>query len=732
MKPLELWGGIECTVNRVGDTWFNQLQRNGHSSRIADLDLIAGLGIRTLRYPQLWELTCPASPCQFDWRWADSRLGRLRALGITPVVGLIHHGSGPSYTSLTDSGFASGLARYARAVAERFPWVKWYTPVNEPLTTARFSGLYGLWYPHGRDDRTFARALLNQCRATVLCMQAVRQVTPDAKLLQTEDFGKTFSTPAMRYQADFDNERRWLSWDLLCGRVDRAHPLRPFLLSSGASEDELEWFAENACPPDLLGVNHYLTSDRYLDERCERYPREFVGSNGRDRYADLDAVRIAGEGGASWLGVLRDVWRRYELPIAITEVHLGCTREEQLRWLHEAWKAAQEARNSGADVRAVTAWALLGSFDWNSLLTRVSGHYESGAFDIRGPAPRATAIASFVRELTKRGAGSHPVLPSEGWWRRPARLLYEGADPVPQEEKRPDPVRHEKARPLLICGGRGALATAFARACEVRGLEARVCSRAELDICDSGAIEAAIANLHPWAIINAAGYTRVDEAEYETAGCQRENTLGARSLAEAASRDNLQLLTFSSDLVFDGLATSPYVESSAVAPVCAYGRSKALAEVDVMNHCAQTLCVRTAAFFGANQPRDFLTCVLRRLAGGQGFAAPNDIVISPTYLPDLVHASLDLLIDRASGVWHLTNQGAVSWADFVRRAAEIMSVDTSRLVALPLSSCGRTAGRARFSALASERGAMVAPLEDALHRYAAAMGYTIAPHDSPD
>lgn len=727
MEPLELWGGIECTVNRVGDTWFNQLQRNGHCGRVADLDLIAGLGIRTLRYPVLWELTCPDSPRQFDWRWADSRLEQLRTLGITPVVGLIHHGSGPAYTSLIDGDFASGLARYAAAVAERFPWVDWYTPVNEPLTTARFSGLYGLWYPHGRDDRTFVRALLNQCRATVLCMKAIRTITPEAKLLQTEDFGETFSTGAMRDQANFDNERRWLSWDLLCGRVGRPHPLRPFLLSSGASEGELEWFEENACAPNLLGVNHYLTSDRYLDERCERYPPELVGGNGRDRYADVDAVRILGERAASWTRILHDVWRRYSIAIAITEVHLGCTREEQLRWLLEAWKAAQEARSRGADVRAVTAWALLGSFDWNSLLTRTGGHYESGAFDVRGPAPRATAIAALITDLVERGEGSHPVLASEGWWHRPARLLYEVSDPAPREDKRPRIAsRREKARPLLICGGGGTLATAFARACEMRGLEARVYSRSELDICHPGAIDAAITELRPWGIINAAGYAQVDDAEHETLRCHRDNIRGPEALAVAARRSTLQLLTFSSDLVFDGLATSPYVESSPVAPVCAYGRSKALAEVAVLNLYPQTLCIRTAAFFGAERRSDFLTNALRQLASGEWFVAPDDVVVSPTYLPDLVHASLDLMIDGCSGLWHLANRGAVSWVDFVRRAAEISGVDTSRLVARPVSSCGLAAVRPRFSALGSEQGTMVPTLEDALYRYATATRHTLA------
>ena len=95
------------------------------------------------------------------WAWTDERLGRLRELGLRPIVGLVHHGSGPPHTSLVDPGFATGLAAFARAAAERYPWVDAWTPVNEPLTTARFSGLYGFWYPHGRDAASISRALLN-------------------------------------------------------------------------------------------------------------------------------------------------------------------------------------------------------------------------------------------------------------------------------------------------------------------------------------------------------------------------------------------------------------------------------------------------------------------------------------------------------------------------------------------------------------------------------------------
>ncbi|HLM56034.1 MAG TPA: family 1 glycosylhydrolase, partial [Pyrinomonadaceae bacterium] len=211
----ELWAGVECTVNRVGDAYHDQLERTGHARRLEDLELIAALGVSVVRYPVLWERTAPGDLREADWSWPDERLSRLRELGLRPVVGLLHHGSGPRHTSLVDPEMPAKLAAYARATAERYPWVEDWTPVNEPLTTARFSGLYGHWYPHGHDALTFARALLNQLRGVALSMRAVREVNPAARLVQTEDLGKTYSTARLRYQADFENERRWLTFDLL-------------------------------------------------------------------------------------------------------------------------------------------------------------------------------------------------------------------------------------------------------------------------------------------------------------------------------------------------------------------------------------------------------------------------------------------------------------------------------------------------------------------------------------
>src|SRR4051812_18869522 len=108
-RPLELWGGIECTVNRVGDRYVDQLALTGHSRRSADLDRVAALGIRTLRYPLLWERLDPAGTGDVNWHWADRRAERLQRLGIRPIVGLVHHGSGPPNTSLVDPSFPEGL-----------------------------------------------------------------------------------------------------------------------------------------------------------------------------------------------------------------------------------------------------------------------------------------------------------------------------------------------------------------------------------------------------------------------------------------------------------------------------------------------------------------------------------------------------------------------------------------------------------------------------------------------
>ncbi len=416
---LQLWGGLECTVNRVGDVWMDQMERCGHHNRPEDFEHIAALGIKTLRYGLQWERFCRAGTLDI---FAEP-LACMKRLGIEPIAGLVHHGSGPADTDLLDPHFPEKLAVYARQVAERFPHLRRYTPVNEPQTTARFSALYGHWYPHHRSFAGYARALVNQIKASVLSMRAIRTVRPDAEFVTTEDGGKTWSTEPLRDLCEQREHRRWLGLDLLCGRVDRAHPMFPFLTTHGISEQEILWFADNPCPPTVIGLNYYLTSDRLLDHRVWDYPDWLPGGDtGDEPLVDIEAVRIRRDGIAGAGAILTEAWERYRIAVAITECHLGGGCEgDPVRWLAEVWDEAQAARANGAHVAAVTVWSMLGSFDWSRLVTCDRGDYEPGVFDIRSGHPVPTPIAAAVRQLAQ---GERLQPEGKGWWRQPDRFTF--------------------------------------------------------------------------------------------------------------------------------------------------------------------------------------------------------------------------------------------------------------------------------------------------------------------
>jgi dTDP-4-dehydrorhamnose reductase len=715
---LQLWGGVECTICRVRDTYTRQLDRSAHATRDGDIARFAELGMQAIRYPVLWEQVAPDGLDTADWSWPDRRLGQLRDAGIEPIVGLVHHGSGPLHTSLVDPEFSTKLAAYAGAVAARYPWVEYYTPVNEPLTTARFSGLYGVWYPHGRDERTFKDALFNECRGVVLSMRAIRQVNPGAKLVQTDDLGKIYSTPLLEYQARLSNEMRWLGWDLLCGMVDEAHALWDWLVGeAGATPEEILWFKQNPCPPDIIGVNHYITSERFLDEDFEKYPEHYWGGNRQHRYADIEAARALERPTGGIAPLLREAWQRYRLPLAVTEVHIDATREDQLRWLAETWVACEQVRRDGVDMRAVTVWGLLGLYDWNCLLTECRDYYEAGAFDVRSGVPRPTAIAWLMKDLARAGVPDHPVLSGVGWWRRPGRQYRSEPMSLSGVDFPLRPRTGTNGAPILVTGATGTLGRAFARICADRDLPCRVLTRAEMDITDADSIERAIDRYHPWAIVNTAGYVRVDDAEHDAERCFRENTQGPANLAIACARHGLPLVTFSSDLVFDGERDAPYVETDSIRPLNVYGESKARAEKLVLDRHPESLVVRTSSFFGPWDEHNFITLALRTLGRGESFLAAEDMTVSPTYVPDLVNACLDLLIDREAGIWHLTNDGEVTWAALARQAAELADVDASRLEVCSDHRSRLAARRPRYSALTSGRSFPMPTLTDALGRY---------------
>lgn len=714
---MEVWGGIECTINRVNDQFFDQLDYSGHYQRQEDLSLICDLGIKAIRYPILWEKNQPVANETTTWQ-VEENLHYLKSRNVAVIAGLVHHGSGPLYANIQTDLFAPALAAYAKQVALKFPWINHYTPINEPLTTARFCGLYGFWHPHLRDDYSFLKILLNECKATIMAMKAIREVNPNAKLVQTEDLGKIHSTPLLKNQANFENERRWLSLDLLCGKVNEQHPMWAYILSTGITADELSYFNTNPLPPDILGFNYYITSERLLDEDLSKYPEHTHGGNGRQTYADVEAIRSAKVNIDGAEKLLEQAWERYHIPLAITEAHLHCGREEQLRWLQYIWEAANNLEKKGVAIKAVTFWSLMGAYGWDKLLTQPNGNYESGVFDLSIGQPRATALSKQIKSFANEATFKHPLIDCPGWWQRPTRIIYDQSA-IDRQFNVPS-----KCHPLLIIGANGTLGQAFIHICEQRGIHYKAITRQEVDLANAAQITAMIDQYMPWAIVNAAGFVRVDDAEAEAKSCYISNTDGPVNLAIKCQEKGIKLLTYSSDLVFDGLKNTGYVEDDIVNPLNVYGLSKAKAEEKVLQHNPSALIVRTSAFFGPWDKYNFVHQVAQSLKNKTVFNVANDVYISPTYVPDLVNASIDILIDDEKGIWHLANSGALTWYELATEVAQRTKLNTKYLNPLPIDELGFTAKRPTFSVLASSRGLPLQTLDKALDTYYAQVRFS--------
>ncbi|HEX6224281.1 MAG TPA: family 1 glycosylhydrolase [Chryseolinea sp.] len=418
----EIWGGIECSFTRIKNRYGDQLDYCGHYRRgVDDIHYIAQLGIKALRYPIIWEKFGRCND-ETSWSWLDKQLNTLKHYKIQPIAGLLHHGSGPVHAPLSDPRFAEELAKYAFEVATRFPFLEYFTPVNEPLTTARFCGLYGFWYPHDRSAKSFAAMLLNEIKAVVLSMQAIRQINPGAKLIQTEDLGKTYSTPLLEYQADFENERRWLTYDLLCGYVKPGHPMWDYFLWLKIPQADLEFFLANSCKPDVIGIDYYLTSERFLDQNIKSYPSVTHGSNGRHAYADVEAIRVKHDNPYGPHVLFRECWDRYQIPIAITEVHIHGNPLEQISWFNNIWKECKRLASNGVNIRAVTAWAMLGTYGWSKLLTETPGEYERGVYEVKEGNLTSTPYTEFLKQLTRNTevSAQHGT---NGWWNSEQRFI---------------------------------------------------------------------------------------------------------------------------------------------------------------------------------------------------------------------------------------------------------------------------------------------------------------------
>jgi dTDP-4-dehydrorhamnose reductase len=227
-------------------------------------------------------------------------------------------------------------------------------------------------------------------------------------------------------------------------------------------------------------------------------------------------------------------------------------------------------------------------------------------------------------------------------------------------------------RRIFILGEHGQVARALASACAARG-DVLVCAgRAAVDITDRAALADKIAAFRPDLIVNAAGYTQVDRAEDETAQAFAVNRDGARNAAAAAAKTGAPLIHLSTDYVFDGTKSGPYLETDTPNPVSVYGHSKLAGEAALADETDDYLIVRTSWVYSA-WGTNFVRTMLRLAGGRDEVRVVDDQRGSPTFAPHLAEALAAIgeacMAGRGAarqGLYHLAGTGGTTWCGFAR------------------------------------------------------------------
>jgi dTDP-4-dehydrorhamnose reductase len=264
---------------------------------------------------------------------------------------------------------------------------------------------------------------------------------------------------------------------------------------------------------------------------------------------------------------------------------------------------------------------------------------------------------------------------------------------------------------ILVTGAAGMLGRDVCEAAAAAGCELSAFARAELDITDAGAVSAAVIEVRPDVVINCAAWTDVDGAEASEAAATAVNGVGAGHVAAAASAVGAWTIHVSSDYVFDGRKRSPYLESDAVGPVSAYGRSKLAGEEAVALAAPDAhTTVRSSWLFGAGGPC-FPKTIMRLAADRDALSVVNDQVGCPTFTGHLARALLELAEARIAGVVHVVAASECSWFEFASEIAAGAGLDCE-IKPCTTADFPRPAVRPAYSVMRTERGGAVPELPD--------------------
>lgn len=340
--------GIECSyVTLEGGRWrLDQMEATEHYRRWGrDLELVAEIGATHLRYGPPLHLVHPA-PGKYDWCFTDEVLGAMKEMGIEPIIDLCHFGVPAWLRDFQNEAVPDALRDYAVAFAERYPWVRFYTPVNEMVVCANMSALNGLWNEQRRDERSFVTAVRHMARASALMSDAILERRPDAVFVNSESgefFQPCCPDPEIMRKAAFENERRFLPLDLIF-----AHPvsddMRKHLLDHGMPLGEYEWFMARTPPKrSVLGVDYYEWNEKLIDKDGE--------------------AKALGEL-FGWFVIAKQYWDRYQRPLMHTETNRMDARDAP-RWLWRQWHNVELIRAAGVPVIGFTWYSLTDQVDWD-------------------------------------------------------------------------------------------------------------------------------------------------------------------------------------------------------------------------------------------------------------------------------------------------------------------------------------------------------------------------------
>ena len=276
---------------------------------------------------------------------------------------------------------------------------------------------------------------------------------------------------------------------------------------------------------------------------------------------------------------------------------------------------------------------------------------------------------------------------------------------------------------LLVTGAKGMLGQAVVAATEKSGDQTLALGRGELDITDAAAVTATIDQFEPDALINCAAWTDVDGAEAEEAAATEINGAGAANVAASCEASGVRLVHVSTDYVFDGAATEPYLESDPVSPQSAYGRSKLAGEAAIEAAGGDYAIVRTAWLFGAGGS-NFVDTMLRLGGEREQIEVVTDQIGCPTWTGHLAPALIACAAADETGIFHAVGGGRCSWFELASETISLAGLDC-KVQPTTTESFPRPAPRPAFSVLGSERGdeAIVLPdWHEGLRGYLAAAG----------